>query len=173
MNASICRFFCVLLLPLIITSCDFLLESDEFIKLYCTNSSDQTIHFSFVDNGRATGVSFNDSGISLNNYKEFFRQVEPDTTALIFIKRGITWEEMYPDSVQIYIWNDATVKQVGWETVLRYPESKGYFECELVLSVEDLSTLDYTIPYPLDGPVLDMRIIEGKYNHALEDTDKE
>lgn len=145
------------LTALLAHSC-FLYESHLIIDLYGKNDSDHDVWFSYIDN-RQYNVhrehSFYDAGITMENYEKYFCFVKRDTTKLIFIKRGIKWEELFPDSLRIRVWRDDAIRDLGWDRFLRENgKISNMYEVEYVLSVNDFDQLNYTIPYPPDDNLL-------------------
>ena len=142
-----------MLLLTLVSSC-FLYESHNIIFLDGYNGSEKDVWFSFMNSAHFKSNEskmrkFSDAGITTENYNEFFRYVEADTLKLIFIQRGFTWEDVFPDSVIIRVWYDHVIKEQGWDSFLK---TNGYYsdlyEAEYILSIDDLQLLDYLITFP-------------------------
>ncbi|MCR5018537.1 MAG: hypothetical protein K6A64_07060 [Bacteroidales bacterium] len=132
-------------------SCEYL---DTVALLDGRNDTDYAVWFSYSDYGEYSSgnlSTFHEGGITLNNYTDYFRYLEPHATKLIFFLqgKGCEWKKLFPKGLVIRVWKDETIQDIGWESFLRENgHMSSLYEEEYVLTVSDLDSLDYLITYP-------------------------
>ena len=159
MKRFISRLFILSVLLFTCIACERLV----FISLIGVNNTNEDIWVTLKDNRyRDSGEkvrTYYDNGITLDNYTEFFLPVHADSMGLVFLRNRDNWDGLFPDSVCVFVFKDQFFQEVGWDSFLHSLMDHSLSEVEYVLSIEDLSELNYKIPYPPKGAIENKRII--------------
>ena len=161
MKRFISRLFILSVLLFTCIACERLV----FISLIGVNNTNEDIWISIKDNRyrvrdpNPEEVSWYEDGVTLNNYTEFFLPVPADSMGLVFLRNRDNWDGLFPDSLCVFVWKDQLFQGMGWDSFLHSKKDYSLSEVEYVLSVDDLSDLNYKIPYPPKGAIENKRII--------------